>query len=203
MGIAAAAAALRYAEVKAAAGGATSIQGSPPLTRAFPGWMVRNIEKEQVAAHGDDQLIFQAVIKADVTKLRSFAPRLAGGALVHLPPRRGHGAGAARRVRRPAHGRAACTPTSSASTRRRSGAAEYADWADRGAGADRVVAVLQHLAVRRHDRRARGPAPRDPRLPRLGLGAVGHEEPARRAQGRRAVERRGARRRARRPSSSG
>ena len=86
IGVAAAAAALRYAEVKAAAGGVTAIQGSPPLTRAFPGWMVRNIEKEQVAAHGDDQLIFQAVIKADVTKLRSFAPRLAGGAsfIYHL-----------------------------------------------------------------------------------------------------------------------
>ena len=79
MGIAAAAAALRYAEVKAAAGGATAIQGSPPLTRAFPGWMVRNIEKEQIAAFGDDQRIFQAVIKADVTKLKTIAPRLAEG----------------------------------------------------------------------------------------------------------------------------
>ena len=56
IGIAAAAAALRYAEVKAAAGGVTAIQGSPPLTRAFPGWMVRNIEKEQFAARGDEQL---------------------------------------------------------------------------------------------------------------------------------------------------
>jgi 5-methylthioadenosine/S-adenosylhomocysteine deaminase len=79
MGIAAAAAALRYAEVKAAAGGATAIQGSPPLTRAFPGWMVRNIEKETVAAQGDAQLIFQAVIKADVPKLKTYAKQLAAG----------------------------------------------------------------------------------------------------------------------------
>jgi 5-methylthioadenosine/S-adenosylhomocysteine deaminase len=79
MGIAAAAAALRYAEVKAAAGGATAIQGSPPVTRAFPGWMVRNIEKETVPAHGDEQLIFQSVIKADVPKLKTYAPRLAAG----------------------------------------------------------------------------------------------------------------------------
>ncbi|MEO6121914.1 MAG: amidohydrolase, partial [Acidimicrobiales bacterium] len=49
MGIAAAAAALRYAEVKAAAGGVTSIQGSPPVTRSFAGWMVRNIEKQSFA----------------------------------------------------------------------------------------------------------------------------------------------------------
>jgi len=79
MGIAAAAAALRYAEVKAAVGGATSIQGSPPLTRAFPGWMLRNIEKETIAAHGDQQLIFQAVIKADVTKLRTYSAHLRAG----------------------------------------------------------------------------------------------------------------------------
>ena len=37
MGIAAAAAALRYAEVKAVVGGVTAIQGSPPTTRPFPG----------------------------------------------------------------------------------------------------------------------------------------------------------------------
>jgi cytosine/adenosine deaminase-related metal-dependent hydrolase len=79
MGIAAAAAALRYAEVRAAAGGVTAIQGSPPVTRAFPGWMVRNIEKETVAAHGKTQLIFQAVIKADVPGLQKYAPRLAAG----------------------------------------------------------------------------------------------------------------------------
>ena len=73
MGIVAAAAALRFAEVRAAAGGATAIQGSPPLTRAFPGWMVRNVEKEQIPAFGDEQRIFQAVIKADVPKLRTYA----------------------------------------------------------------------------------------------------------------------------------
>jgi cytosine/adenosine deaminase-related metal-dependent hydrolase len=79
MGIVAAAAALRFAEIRAAAGGATAIQGSPPLTRAFPGWMVRNVEKEQIPAFGDEQRIFQAVIKADVAKLRGYAERLAGG----------------------------------------------------------------------------------------------------------------------------
>ena len=86
MGIVAAAAALRFAEVRAAAGGATAIQGSPPLTRAFPGWMVRNVEKEQIAAFGDEQRIFQAVIKADVPKLRTYATRLAGGSsfIYHL-----------------------------------------------------------------------------------------------------------------------
>jgi cytosine/adenosine deaminase-related metal-dependent hydrolase len=77
MGIAAAAAALRYAEVKAAAGGATAIQGSPPLTRAFPGWMLRNIEKEMIPGHGKEQLIYQAVIKAEPEKLLAYSKHLA------------------------------------------------------------------------------------------------------------------------------
>jgi len=75
MGIAAAAATLRYAEVRAVAGGVTSIQGSPPLTRAFPGWMVRNVEKETFADR-PGQLVFQAVIKAEVETLRRYAVRL-------------------------------------------------------------------------------------------------------------------------------
>jgi cytosine/adenosine deaminase-related metal-dependent hydrolase len=79
MGIAAAAAALRYAEVKAAAGGATSIQGSPPLTRAFAGWMLRNVEKEQFPDRPGEQLVFQAVIKAEVEKLRDYAAHLRDG----------------------------------------------------------------------------------------------------------------------------
>ena len=79
MGIAAAAATLRYAEVRAAVGGVTAIQGSPPLTRAFPGWMVRNVEKETFPDRAGEQLVFQAVIKADVAKLRDYAERLAEG----------------------------------------------------------------------------------------------------------------------------
>ncbi len=41
--------------------------------------MVRNIEQEQVPAYGKEQLVFQAVIKAEVDALRSYAPRLAAG----------------------------------------------------------------------------------------------------------------------------
>lgn len=78
MGIAAAAPALRYAEVRAVVGGVTSIQGSPPLTRAYAGWMVRNVEKEEFAVPAG-QLIFQAVIKAEVDKLRGYGAHLADG----------------------------------------------------------------------------------------------------------------------------
>lgn len=74
LGIAAPAAALRYAEVKAVVGGVTAIQGSPPMTRAFPGWMVRNIEKEEI---GTKQPIFQSVLPATPAQLDKMATRLA------------------------------------------------------------------------------------------------------------------------------
>ncbi len=76
LGIAAPAAALRFAEVKAAVGGVTSIQGSPPLTRVFPGWMVRNVESEKL---GEGQSIFQSVLPATDKQLDATAPRLKDG----------------------------------------------------------------------------------------------------------------------------
>ncbi len=76
LGIAAPAAALRFAEVKAAVGGVTAIQGSPPLTRTFPGWMVRNVENEK---HGTGQRIFQSVLPATDKQLDSTATHLADG----------------------------------------------------------------------------------------------------------------------------
>ena len=75
-GEAAAAAALRYAEVKAIVGGVTAIQGSPPLTRAFPGWMVRNVEKEKF---GGEIPWRQAVIPKDRDGLKRSAQDLAEG----------------------------------------------------------------------------------------------------------------------------
>ena len=62
---------------------------------------------------------------------------------------------------------------------------------------DRVVAVLEPLAVRRHHRRAECPPPRPARVSRLRLDAVGDAQPARRAQGRGAMEPGCARRRVR------
>ncbi|HZB40322.1 MAG TPA: amidohydrolase family protein [Ilumatobacter sp.] len=76
LGIAAPAAALRYAEVKAVVGGVTAIQGSPPVTRAFPGWMVRNVEKEPI---GVKKPIFQSVLPATPEQLDSTAARMAQG----------------------------------------------------------------------------------------------------------------------------
>jgi hypothetical protein len=39
---------LAYAEVRALAGGTTSIQGSPPSNRPLDGWLVRNVEDERL-----------------------------------------------------------------------------------------------------------------------------------------------------------
>lgn len=82
-GEAAPAAALRYAEVKAVVGGVTSIQGSPPLTRAFPGWMVRNVEKEVFAADSGGPAVKdrwrQSVLPLDRTKLSKAGTALAAG----------------------------------------------------------------------------------------------------------------------------
>ena len=76
LGIAAPAAALRFAEVKAVVGGVTAIQGSPPVTRAFPGWMVRNVEKESI---GVKKPIFQSVLPATPDQLDKTAGHLARG----------------------------------------------------------------------------------------------------------------------------
>jgi 5-methylthioadenosine/S-adenosylhomocysteine deaminase len=83
LGIAAPAAALRFAEVKAVVGGVTSIQGSPPVTRAFPGWMVRNVEKEQPEG---TKPVFQSVLPASAEQLATTAGRLAAGSsfIYHL-----------------------------------------------------------------------------------------------------------------------
>ena len=86
MGIAAAAAALRYAEVKAVVGGVTAIQGSPPTTRPFPGWMVRNIEKEAFPTQQAKKAIFQSVIPKTPATLKVEAGHMKGGSsfIYHL-----------------------------------------------------------------------------------------------------------------------
>jgi cytosine/adenosine deaminase-related metal-dependent hydrolase len=134
IGMAAAAAALRFAEVRAAAGGVTAIQGSPPVTRAFAGWMVRNIEKEEIPAFGRQQLLYQAVIKADVPALTRIAPRLAEGRsfVYHLA----EGTAPALLEEYADLRTAGCVhPNLIGIHATALGATEYADWADHGAGA--------------------------------------------------------------------
>ena len=84
LGTAAAKSLLKFAEVKAGVGGVTSIQGSPPTTRPYEGWLLRNIEKETFGT-GED-VIYQSVINKDVEGLREYAKHMADGAafIYHL-----------------------------------------------------------------------------------------------------------------------
>ena len=180
LGIAAPAAALRFAEVKAVVGGVTSIQGSPTVSRAFPGWMLRNVEKEKL---GQGDAIYQSVLPATGEQLDKTAPRLADGKafFYHLAegvdPKLARGVLAARHAplragrtrRHPLDGPQRRGLRALEETRRR---------------CHRVVAVLESLALRRHDRSARRSPPRAPRVSRLGLDAVGDAQRARRAEGR-------------------
>jgi 5-methylthioadenosine/S-adenosylhomocysteine deaminase len=79
--IAAGAAALRYAEVKAVVGGATSIQGSPATKpRVFPGWMLRNVEKERF--EGVRHAWRQSVLPETPEKLAKYGKDMAKGAVL-------------------------------------------------------------------------------------------------------------------------
>lgn len=84
LGTAAAKAVLKFAEVKAGIGGVTSIQGSPPTTRPYEGWLLRNIEEETFGT-GED-VIYQSVINKDVEGLREYAKHMQEGAafIYHL-----------------------------------------------------------------------------------------------------------------------
>ncbi|HEX2064167.1 MAG TPA: amidohydrolase family protein, partial [Acidimicrobiales bacterium] len=60
-----------------AVGGVTTVQGSPPVTRVFPGWMLRNVEKERFLDLGDTWR--QSVLRQEPERLRSYAAELAKG----------------------------------------------------------------------------------------------------------------------------
>jgi 5-methylthioadenosine/S-adenosylhomocysteine deaminase len=77
IGKAAGKAMLKYAEVKALVGGATSVQGSAKLSRPYEGWLIRNVEYEKFG--GTDQLVYQSVITLDAAELDDRAVKMAGG----------------------------------------------------------------------------------------------------------------------------
>ena len=88
LGTAAAKAVLKFAEVKSAVAGVTSVQGSPGLSRPYEGWLVRNVEHETFGTGTD--LVYQSVRTLGHGRPAALSrpPRRRRG--VHLPPRRGH-----------------------------------------------------------------------------------------------------------------
>ena len=176
---------LKYVETKAVVGGVTAIQGSSKVGRPFEGWMVRNIEYEtfRTGRVGVRQAVFAlegpkefARTKAALDAGEAFVYHLAEGtdaALVAEFDVLAENAilGAALRGD-PLHG----------AGRR---AVRGVDAARR---LDRLVAVLEPLALRGDDRRRGRSRARHADLPRRGLVAVGVEVVARRAEGGRPVE---------------
>ena len=176
---------LKYLETKAVVGGTTAIQGTAKTGRPYEGWLVRNIEYETFQTKKKTVYV-SALPLRDEAAYKSQAAAPQGQAGLRLPPVRGHGPQAHRRVHDDEH-RALPRPGPGGhplhgareGQLRRVGAARR-----RG----RVVAVLQPVALRRDHRRPRRPRRRRAHLPGRRLVALGLEEPPRRAQGRRHVE---------------
>ena len=184
--VAAPEAVLKYAEVKAMIGGTTAIQGKPRTSRPIDGWLVRVIDDEQFGQPGD--FVHVATIPKVGEALDKEATRLQGGHTVYIP-HVGEGVPGTIVHREfndlDGHGCVQAGLIGIHAT-----ALTAADFAKIGAagGVDRLVAVLEPLAVPRHHRRPHGPAARRAGLPRLGLVAERDEALARRAEGGRPVE---------------
>ena len=176
---------LKYVETKAVVGGVTAIQGSSKVGRPFEGWMVRNVEYETFRSGvvRVNQAVFSLKEEKDFAKVKRRMDE--GNAFIyHLS----EGTDPALRAEYDAMGAHGCiAPRFVGIHCTALGDEQFADWTPRGGsvvwspfsnlwlyGATTDVAAA----------RARGLAD----LPRLGLGAVGDEEPARRAEGRRPVE---------------
>ena len=176
---------LKYLETKAVVGGTTAIQGTAKTGRPYEGWLVRNIEHETFQTKKKTVYV-SALPLRDEAAYKSQAAAPQGQAGLRLPPVRGHGPQAHRRVHddehralprpgpggHPLHGaREAPTTTSG----RRSAARSC------GRRSPTCGSTRDH---RRPRRARRGRA----HLPGRRLVALGLEEPPRRAEGRRHVE---------------
>ena len=184
---------LKYLETKAVVGGTTAIQGTAKTGRPYEGWLVRNIEHETFMTKRKTVYV-SALPLRDEAAYKAQAEHLEEQARLRLPPVRGHRPEAHRRVHDDEHG-ALPRPGPGGDPLHGAGDAQL-----RRVGAarrrGRVVAVLQPVALSRHDRRARRARGGRAHLPGRRLVAVGLEEPPRRAEGRRPVEPRDTQRRA-------
>ena len=145
---------LAYVEAKAIVGGTTSIQGSPPKNRPRDGWLVRNIEDERFDSR-DPNLIYASVLTAKPAALADRATKMrAARSSSTTAPRAGGAASSPGSTP---------TPSRPAACRRQfiavhANAVDPAEWCRlAGPRSDRLVAVLQPLALRRDHRRAGRP----------------------------------------------
>ena len=179
---------LAYVETKAIVGGTTTIQGSPPMNRPRDGWLVRNVEDETFGTGDDDR-----VYASDADRQAADAGR---------PGRNGCGRARRSSTTAPRVSRARVVAQEFVDAERAgclqarfvavhanaADPARFAAWRAH-AGAIAWSPVLEPVALRQDHRRACGATGADHRLPRVGLGAVGHQARARRGQGRPAGQR--------------
>ena len=173
---------LAYVETKAIVGGTTTVQGSPPQNRPRDGWLVRNVEDESFGT-GDRE----PHLRVDVDGQGAGAGRPGRSACATARC----SSTTAPRVSRAAWWRASGPSAANAGCLQPTFVAVHANAVDptvfagwTSPGGDRLVAAVEHVALRADHRRARGPRGRGHGVPRLGLGAVGHQARARRGQGR-------------------
>ena len=88
---------LKYLETKAVVGGTTAIQGTAKTGRPYEGWLVRNIEHETFMTKKKTVYV-SALPLRDETAYKAQAAHLQEQAGLRLPPLRGHGPQAHRRV---------------------------------------------------------------------------------------------------------
>ena len=173
---------LAYVQLRAMAGGATAIQGWPTANRGYR-TVMRNVDSEPVDS-GSDDLIYTSV----VTKT--------GDALATAVRRMGDGAGFIYHCAEGQRGHACCATTPTSSTAEgllptliaihccAVDPGNWTKWATNDAGGV-VWSPLSNLLLYAQTTMiddARGS--RRPDLPRLGLGPVRHQEPARGDEGR-------------------
>ena len=176
---------LAYAEVRALIGGATSIQGSPPSNRPLDGWLIRNIEDETLGGTLNRNTVLASTLTMKPQDLGSRAGTMArGSTFIYHCAEGQRGSIVAREFEAVRTAGCLLAPARGDPHQRAGhGCLRGVGCRARGRG---LVALLQPVAVWREadSRRADRPLARHLALPRIRLGAVGHPQHPRRAEGR-------------------
>ena len=175
---------LAYAEVRALIGGATSIQGSPPSNRPLDGWLIRNIEDETLGGTLNRNTVLASTLTMKPQDLGSRAGPWRGARRSSITAPRGSADRSSPASSKRCERRAACCPSSWRSTPTRwtrlptrRGLPRPGPWSGRPSRTCGCTA-------RSDSRRAGRPFATASRLHRLRLGALGHPQHPRRAEGR-------------------
>ena len=168
---------LAYVQLRAMAGGATAIQGWPTANRGYP-TVMRNVDSEPVDS-GSDDLIYTSVVTKTGDALATAVRRMGDGAGFIYHCAEGQQKSRVLRDYTDLATAEGLLPTLIAIHCCAVDAGNWTKWATERRRRGRLVAAVEPAAVRPDDHDRRRPRPRRADLPRLGLGPVGHQEPAR------------------------